>query len=122
MASNKRSSAELNIILGSSNLRASASRLLPQGELPIEEKLAKMDQVRIEAKKGSKARVEVDVVLERDVVVEGGEVRGRLDVRVRREKKGEGKVWIGGGKMRIVGFEGEGWRFVSISDFSLTTN
>jgi hypothetical protein len=109
MASNKRSSAELNIILGSSNLRASASRLLPQGELPIEEKLAKMDQVRIEAKKGSKARVEVDVVLERDVVVEGGEVRGRLEVRVRREKKGEGKVWIGGGKMRIVGFEGEGW-------------
>ncbi len=107
MASAKRSSAELGIILGSgSNMKASKSKLLPQGDLPIEEKLAKLDQVKLEAKKGSKARVEVDVILERDVLVEGGDLRGRLEVRVRRAKPGEGKVWIGGGKMRIVGFEG----------------
>jgi hypothetical protein len=107
MASAKRSTAELGIILGSSNLKASKGKLLPQGDLPIEEKLAKLDQVKLEAKKGNKARVEVDVILERDVLVEGGDLRGRLEVKVRRAKAGEGKVWIGGGKMRVVGFEGK---------------
>ncbi len=68
--------------------------------------MAKLDKVKLEAGKGSKAKVEVDVVLENEEVVEGGEIRGRLEVRVRKAKKGE-KVWIGNGKIRVVGYEGE---------------
>jgi hypothetical protein len=105
-ANSKRASAELSVMLGSSSQRANKSKLLPQGELPIEEKLAKLDQVRLEAKKGRKARVEVDVILESEVFVEGGELRGRLEIRVRRGKKGE-NLWIGGGKVRVCGYEGQ---------------
>jgi hypothetical protein len=65
-----------------------------------------VEKVRLEASKKRKARVEVDVVLERDCVVEGGEVRGRMEVRVTGGKRSEG-LRIGGGKIRVVGFEGE---------------
>lgn len=105
-AGSKRASAELGVMLGNSNLKAKSKRLLPQGELPIEEKLAKLDQVKLEAKRGRRARVEVDVVLESETFVEGGELRGRLEVRIRRGRKGE-NLWIGGGKVRVCGYEGE---------------
>lgn len=105
-ATEKRASAELGIMLGSGRQKLQKGRLLPQGELPIEEKLAKLDQVKLEAKKGRKARVEVDVILESDVMVEGGELRGRLEVRIRKSRKGE-SLWIGAGKVRVCGYEGE---------------
>lgn len=46
------------------------------------------------------------VCLERDVLVEGGDVRGRMEVNVRDWNKKEGDVHVGFGKVRIVGFEG----------------
>lgn len=110
-ATEKRASAELGIMLGSGRQKLQKGKLLPQGELPIEEKLAKLDQVKLEAKKGRKARVEVDVILESDVMVEGGELRGRLEVRIRKSRKGE-SLWIGAGKVRVCGFEGEFPRWV----------
>jgi hypothetical protein len=64
------------------------------------------DDVRLEAAKKKKARVEVDVVLERECVVEGGEIKGRLEVRINGGKRGEG-LRVAGGKVRVVGFEGE---------------
>lgn len=103
-ADSKRASAELGIMLGNSHQKAKKGKLLPQGELPIEEKMAKMDKVGLEVKKGNKARVEVDVILESDVLVEGSEIRGRLEILVKKSKKGE-KIWIGGGKIRICGYE-----------------
>ncbi|KAJ9100072.1 hypothetical protein QFC19_005752 [Naganishia cerealis] len=103
-ATEKRASAELGIMLGSGRLKIQKGKLLPQGELPIEEKLAKLDQVKLEAKKGRKARVEVDVILESDVMVEGGQLRGRLEVRIRKSRKGE-SLWIGAGKIRVCGYE-----------------
>ncbi|KAJ9125572.1 hypothetical protein QFC22_000534 [Naganishia vaughanmartiniae] len=103
-ATDKRASAELGIMLGSGRLKIQKGKLLPQGELPIEEKLAKLDQVKLEAKKGRKARVEVDVILESDVMVEGGQLRGRLEVRIRKSRKGE-SLWIGAGKVRVCGYE-----------------
>lgn len=104
-ATEKRASAELGIMLGSGRQKLQTGKLLPQGELPIEERLAKLDQVKLEAKKGRKARVEVDVILESDVMVEGGELRGRLEVRIRKSRKGE-SLWIGAGKVRVCGYEG----------------
>ncbi|KAJ9109224.1 hypothetical protein QFC21_000553 [Naganishia friedmannii] len=103
-ATDKRASAELGIMLGSGRQKIQTGKLLPQGELPIEEKLAKLDQVKLEAKKGRKARVEVDVILESDVMVEGGQLRGRLEVRIRKSRKGE-SLWIGAGKVRVCGYE-----------------
>jgi hypothetical protein len=58
-----------------------------------------------QASKG-KARVELDLVLASTLVVEGGNLKGRMEVRVRKEKDGEGEVWLGAVKARIVGFEG----------------
>lgn len=55
------------------------------------------------------------VSLERDVMVEGCDVKGRMEVKVREWNKKEGDVYVGGGKVRIVGFEGKasqpGWNF-----------
>ena len=59
------------------------------------------EKVKLEAAKRGKARVEVDVVLERECVVEGGEVRGRIEVKV-----GKRGVRVGMGKVRVVGYEG----------------
>jgi hypothetical protein len=47
----------------------------------------------------------VVVVLERECVVEGGEIRGRMDVRINGGRRGEG-LRVGGGKVRVIGFEG----------------
>lgn len=99
-ADSKRASAELGVMLGSSRQKANKGKLLPQGELPN----VGASVVALEAKKGNRARVEVDVVLESDMLVEGSEVRGRLDIHVRRSKKAE-KIWIGAGKIRVCGYE-----------------
>lgn len=98
----QRSSEELGILLGGGrSRRASRDKLLPALGGGVE-----AGQVRLEASKKGRARVEVDVVVERECVVEGGEVRGRLEVRVSGGRGGAG-LRVGGGKVRVVGFEGE---------------
>lgn len=59
-----------------------------------------------QAKHGKGARVELDLVLETPLVVEGGLLKGRLEVRIRKSKEREGEVWIGTPKIRVIGFEG----------------
>jgi hypothetical protein len=107
-SSKQRSSAELNLMLGQPrSRRLSGTRVLPPPDLEAWTMAGgATDEVRLEAAKRKKARVEVDVVLERECVVEGGEVRGRLEVRVNGGKRGEG-LRVAGGKVRVVGFEGE---------------
>ncbi|GAA5978406.1 hypothetical protein JCM5350_001154 [Sporobolomyces pararoseus] len=58
-----------------------------------------------QAKSTSKARVELDLMLETPLVVEGGILKGRLEIRVRKPKDKEGEVWVGRPKVRVVGFE-----------------
>ena len=103
-SSHDRTSDELGIMLGKKNRKPSRDKLLPAPEHVWQDDAAA--SIRLEASKKKRARVEVDVVLERDCVVEGGEVRGRLEVRVNGTKRSEG-LRIGGGKIRVVGFEGE---------------
>ncbi|WWD16338.1 hypothetical protein CI109_100764 [Kwoniella shandongensis] len=106
-SSNQRASAELGVLLGGpKSRRLSQGKLLPPppDEQAYNEMWEKNKKVRLEASKKGKARVEVDVVLERECVVEGGEVRGRLEVRITGGKRGEG-LRVGGGKVRVVGFE-----------------
>lgn len=100
-SSQERAAKELDVMLGKPrSRRLSANRLLPAPETPVKNK----DQVRLEAAKKGRARVELDVVIERECVVEGGEMRGRLEVVVRGGKRGKG-LRVGGGKLRVLGFE-----------------
>ena len=88
-------------------MRPVASKLLPPPDLEGWEAVGgEAEKIRLEATKKRKARVEVDVVLERECVVEGGEIRGRMEVRVTGGRRGEG-LRVGGGKVRVLGFEGE---------------
>ncbi|KAK0552936.1 hypothetical protein OC846_001516 [Tilletia horrida] len=59
----------------------------------------------LEQAKHGKARVEVDLVLETDLVVEGCSLKGRLQIKVRKPQEGEGTVMLAQPKIRIVGFE-----------------
>ncbi|WVQ93727.1 hypothetical protein IAU59_000804 [Kwoniella sp. CBS 9459] len=107
-SSKQRASAELGVLLGGpKSRRLSQNKLLPPPPTEADNARSeweKKNQVRLEASKKGKARVEVDVVLERECVVEGGEVRGRMEVRITGGKRGEG-MRVGGGKVRVVGFE-----------------
>lgn len=67
----------------------------------------KPSTVVLEQGSKGKARVEIDLVLASELVVEGGALKGKMEVRVRKDKDGEGFVWLGTLKARIVGFEGE---------------
>ncbi|GAA5996399.1 uncharacterized protein JCM10292_007582 [Rhodotorula paludigena] len=58
-----------------------------------------------QAKSGQQPRVELDLMLETPLVVEGGMLKGRLEVRVRKPKEREGEVWLGAPKIRVIGFE-----------------
>ncbi|CAK9785307.1 hypothetical protein CC85DRAFT_265886 [Cutaneotrichosporon oleaginosum] len=98
-SSDARASQELEVMLGKpKSRRLSANAVLPAPETP------KQREVRLEASKKSRARVELDVVIERECVVEGGELRGRLEVVVRGGKRGNG-LRVGAGKLRVLGYE-----------------
>jgi hypothetical protein len=103
----QRASQELGLLLGGRSRRPSQGRLLPPPQLSAWQAAGGegADHVRLEAAKKRKARVEVVVVLERECVVEGGEIRGRMDVRINGGRRGEG-LRVGGGKVRVIGFEG----------------
>nr|ODN85507.1 hypothetical protein L203_04756 [Cryptococcus depauperatus CBS 7841] len=97
-----RSSQELSVLLGQPrSRRLSRDKLLPP---PPNEGPENM-KVRLEASKKRSARVEVDVVLEKECVVEGGEVRGRMEVKIHRGGKSRDGMRVGEGKIRVVGFE-----------------
>lgn len=101
-SSGERLSEELGLMLGKPrNRRLSAGRLLPPPEVS---KLRKPDHVRLEASKKRRARVELDVVLERECAIEGGDLRGRLEVVVHGGKR-TSTLRVGHGKVRVIGFE-----------------
>lgn len=66
-----------------------------------------------QAKSSSHARVELDLMLETPLVVEGGCLKGKLEVRARRPRDREGELWLSKPKLRVIGFEGES---VSLQD------
>ncbi|KAG8947872.1 hypothetical protein FRC04_010230 [Tulasnella sp. 424] len=116
-ASASRKSAELKTLLGGSSHKLPSKATIPppssgkpNGQKRKPRRSASTndisDVVALEKAK-SKARVEVDIELESETVVEGGYLRGKMEVTIRKPGKNESPIWIGGGKMRIVGFEGE---------------
>jgi hypothetical protein len=107
-------------MLGNKSRRLSQGKLLPPPELEAWKATggAGAEKVKLEAARKRRARVEVDVVLERECVVEGGEVRGRMEIRVNGSKS-EG-LRVGGGKVRVVGYEGMS-SSLSTLEFQLTS-
>jgi hypothetical protein len=66
-----------------------------------------------QAKSSSKARVELDLHLGSALVVEGGKLNGRVEIRVSRPKEGQ-ELWLSKPKIRVVGFEGAPSSFVEL--------
>lgn len=82
--------------------RASGSLSKKATSTPASAKIAALEG----AKPASKARVDIDVMLESSLVVEGGALRGRMEIKVAPGDKKSGDVWMGEPKIRAVGFEG----------------
>lgn len=103
-----RNAAELKSLLGNSRLKIrSGAKLLPpsnSSQLCLSTDPASA-AVTLEQGK-SRARVEVDILLDSEVCVEGGYLTGALHVRVRKVRAKEAVVLMAEGKMRVVGFEG----------------
>ncbi|KAK2461542.1 hypothetical protein APHAL10511_006005 [Amanita phalloides] len=98
-ASPERIAEELQRLLGNSNarLKSGGTLLPPPGANSFEN--VQMEQAK------PRARIEVDVVLESNVFVQGGIMKGHAVVNVRKPTKKEGPVMIFGGKIRVIGFE-----------------
>ena len=98
-ASPERTAEELQRLLGNSCAKLKPGRTLlpPPGGNSFEH--VQMEQAK------PRARVDVDIVLESNIFVQGGIVRGHAVLRVRKPTKKEGPILIFGGKIRIIGFE-----------------
>lgn len=64
-----------------------------------------MPQAVLEQGKSGKSRVDVDLILESELVVEGGMLTGRLEVKVRKNSTKDGHLMLSQPKVRVVGFE-----------------
>lgn len=63
--------------------------------------------IQLEEQKEGKARIELGLSLDSSIVVEGGYLKGSIQVQTRKRSEREGDIWIGSPKIRIIGFEGE---------------
>ncbi|TBU63684.1 hypothetical protein BD310DRAFT_964597 [Dichomitus squalens] len=104
-ASSTRNAAELKSLLGSSSSRLRrGATVLSRHTHSMDKDTRKAHAVSLEQAK-PRARVEVDIVLESDCVVEGGYLRGNIKIRVRKRQKKEAPVLLADGRVRIIGFE-----------------
>ncbi|KDQ63197.1 hypothetical protein JAAARDRAFT_92192, partial [Jaapia argillacea MUCL 33604] len=103
-----RNAAELKSLLGNSNMRLKrgAKVLPPAGQWQGKRRssTSATPTVHLEQAK-PRARVEVDIDLQSNVCVQGGQLAGKVKVRVRERSKKEAPVLLSDGKVRLVGFE-----------------
>lgn len=104
--SHARSAAELKCLLGNSNARLKPGAAVPPtvAQKALDKKSRKEQAVVLEQARG-KARVEVDIVLQSNVCVQGGFINGHVKVKVCKLNKKDAPVLLAEGKVRIVGFE-----------------
>ncbi|KAF8973512.1 hypothetical protein BDZ97DRAFT_1912000 [Flammula alnicola] len=97
-----RDSVELKTILGNASSRLKSGAVL----LPFPEQCSagKEEGVALEQAR-SRSRVDVDIFLENDICVEGGNLQGHIKVRVWKCQKKNLPILISGGKIRVIGFE-----------------
>ncbi|KAF9041746.1 E set domain-containing protein [Hymenopellis radicata] len=99
-ASSVRNAAELKSILGNSSARLKAGAIVP----PSSTRTSQVDKTSLEQAK-PRARVEVDIILDSKTCVEGGHLRGKVKIRIRKRALKESVVLMSGGKIRVIGFE-----------------
>ncbi|KAF9074825.1 hypothetical protein BDP27DRAFT_1380934 [Rhodocollybia butyracea] len=98
-ATPSRKAAELKSILGNANARLKpGASILPAGAM------SSMESTSLEQAK-PRARVEVDVIPETNIFVQGGYINGTVKIRIRPRTKTESGALISDGKIRVVGFE-----------------
>ncbi|KAJ3934604.1 MAG: hypothetical protein NXY57DRAFT_914538 [Lentinula lateritia] len=98
-ATPSRNAAELKSILGNSNARLKpGASIVPVGALSSAESTS-LEQAK------PRARVEVDVIPETNIFVQGGYINGTIKIRIRPRSRTESEVLISDGKIRVVGFE-----------------
>ncbi|KAF7799281.1 hypothetical protein EIP86_010513 [Pleurotus ostreatoroseus] len=104
--SHTRNAAELKTLLGNSNAKLKSGAAVPPtvAQKALDKKTRKEQTVTLEQAR-SRARVEVDLVLQSNVLIQGGYVRGHVKVRIRRRGKKDSPLLLAEGKVRIVGFE-----------------
>lgn len=109
-----RRSRDLQRLLGDSRRKAASSTASDTERSPVKSVgLQRSNAVGsnaqppaiLEQGRRKEARVDVDVLLESDLVVEGGMLRGRLEIKIRKPHDGEGAVFLAQPKVRVVGFE-----------------
>ncbi|KAG5651422.1 hypothetical protein H0H81_008706 [Sphagnurus paluster] len=93
-----RNAVELKYILGNSTARLKPGAVVAGHPSDLEE-LTSLEQAK------SRARVEVDIILDSKICVQGGYLQGHVNVRIQKPGKGDTPVMISGGKVRIIGFE-----------------
>lgn len=104
--SHTRSAVELKALLGDSHARLKPGAvILPEHVRHSADKKARKEYAVAYEQAKSRARVEVDIVLESNVCVQGGYLRGHIKVRIRKRPKKEGPVLLSEGKLRVVGYE-----------------
>ncbi|KDN48840.1 hypothetical protein K437DRAFT_267502 [Tilletiaria anomala UBC 951] len=81
-------------------------------------------QAILEHGRSGKARVELDMLLESDLIVEGGQLRGRMVLKIRKDTDKEGAVKLMQPKVRVVGFEeliGDDIRYIFYHQAAIVT-
>jgi hypothetical protein len=96
-----RNAAELKSILGNSTARLkSGATLLPaSGQSSHDEERTVFEQAK------SRARVELDIILDSKICVQGGYLQGQIKIKIRSPSNKESPVMISDGKVRVIGFE-----------------
>ncbi|KAI0721389.1 hypothetical protein C8T65DRAFT_601517 [Cerioporus squamosus] len=103
--SSSRNAAELKSLLGNSNSRLKpGATVLSMHDSILDKRERRKHAVSLEQAK-PRARVEVDIVLESDCLIEGGYIRGNVKLRVRRRHRKETPVLLAEGRVRVIGFE-----------------
>ncbi|OSX67333.1 hypothetical protein POSPLADRAFT_1051478 [Postia placenta MAD-698-R-SB12] len=106
--SQTRNASDLRLLMGNANARLKSGAVVrpthsrqPCGAVD-RDPLA--DPVSLEQAK-SRARIDVDIVLESNACVQGDFLRGYVKLRVRKRSRKELPMLLAGGKVRVVGFE-----------------
>ncbi|GJE99637.1 arrestin C-terminal domain-containing protein [Phanerochaete sordida] len=101
-----RSAAELKALLGDSHARLRAgAAIVPEYARHAPDRKARREHAVAYEQAKARARVEVDIVLESNVCVQGGHLRGHIKVRIRKRGRKEGVILLSEGKIRVVGYE-----------------
>lgn len=96
-----RNAAELKSILGDSSARLkSGATVLPESSQSYHgEERTDFEQAK------SRARVELDIILDSKICVQGGYLQGHIKIRIKSPSNKESPVLVSDGKVRVIGFE-----------------